>query len=655
MKSSFLYLLLTSILVFVSCKTATLKQGNEQMERGEYYTAARTYRKVIGRIGGKNRDARAEAYYKMGRAYQLHNQTSRAESAYNYAIKSNYADSLVYFYMGQVKQKLGRWKEGAHYFQTYLSYDSLNVAAHNGLLMCQKLEDIRRNPTRYVVKMAPVLNYSAGSDFTASFMGKEGEKVFFASTRRQAKGKSRSDITGQKNADIFYSQKDDKGRWSKPKPIDSEMNSENDEGAMSVTSDGLRMYFTRSRNLKEAVTEICYAQRIEDQWGIPQILKLTKDSLTAVAHPSVSADGSYLYFVSDMPGGVGGLDIWRAKLGGDEVMYIENMGKEINTAEDEMFPFIREDGSLYFASRGWPGLGGLDIFKATPDQKGGWVVKNMGMPVNSTGDDFGITYYSLEEKGILSSDRGNARGFDKLYFFELPELKCFFEGSVRGERKTPLKQAKIHIVGDSGYYAKQPVRADATFQFKITQGEQYAVQASCPGYLSVAEYFTAPKQDQDYSNRKDFVLMPIAKTIRVDNIFFDFNQATLRPESKGALDYLIMLLTENPNITIELSSHTDIIGSEAYNLDLSNRRAKSVVDYLIDAGMSADRLTPKGYGKSVPVVVDDELADQYPFLQYGDVLSEEYIKRLPAEQEEIARQLSRRTEFKVLRTDYNLY
>ncbi|MGL5785335.1 MAG: OmpA family protein, partial [Bacteroidales bacterium] len=243
----------------------------------------------------------------------------------------------------------------------------------------------------------------------------------------------------------------------------------------------------------------------------------------------------------------------------------------------------------------------------------------MGMPLNSTGDDFGITYYSLEEKGVLSSDRGNARGFDKLYFFELPELKCLFEGSVRGERKTLLNQAKIHIVGDSGYYEKRPVRQDATYQFKIRQGEQYAVQASCTGYLSVAEYFTVPKQDQDYSNRKDFVLMPIAKTIRVDNIFFDFNQATLRSESKGALDYLIMLLTENPNITIELSSHTDIIGSEVYNLDLSNRRAKSVVDYLIDAGMSADRLTPKGYGKSVPVVVDDEIADQYPFLQYGDV------------------------------------
>ncbi|MGL5690169.1 MAG: OmpA family protein, partial [Bacteroidales bacterium] len=457
-----------------------------------------------------------------------------------------------------------------------------------------------------------------GSDYSASFTGKEGDKVFFASTRRQAKGKSRSDITGQKNADIFYSRKDDKDRWSKPKPMDSEINTENDEGAMSVTGNGLRMYFTRSRNIKEAVTGIYFAQRMEDQWGVPQKLKLTEDSLTTVAHPSVSADGDYLYFVSDMPGGAGGLDIWRAKLNGDEVMYIENMGEDINTGEDEMFPFIREDGTLYFASRGWPGLGGLDIFKATPDRKGGWTVENMGMPVNSTGDDFGITYYSLEEKGILSSDRGDTRGFDKLYFFELPELKCIFEGSVKGERKTPLNQAKIHIVGDSGYYEKQPVRANAGYQFKIKQGEKYAVQASCPGYLSVAEYFTAPKQEKDFSYRKDFELIPVAKTIRVDNIFFDFDQSTLRPESQGALDYLIMLLTENPHITIELSSHTDIIGSEAYNLDLSNRRAKSVVDYLIKAGISADRLTPKGYGKSVPVIVDDEIADRYPFLQYGD-------------------------------------
>lgn len=655
MRLSLPHILIAILLVFVSCKTATMKQGNEQMERGEYYAAARTYRKVIGKTSGKDKAARAEAYFRMGRAYQLHNQIPRAESAYNYAIKSDCNDSTVYLYMGQVKQKSGRWKDGAHYFETYLRFDSTHLSAQNGYMMCQKLEMIRRNPTRYTVRMAPVLNYSAGSDYSTSFMGQDGTKIFFASTRRQAKGKGKSDITGQKNADIFYSQKDDKGRWSKPKAIDSDINSENDEGVMSLTGDGLRMYFTRSRNIKEAVTEICYAQRIEDQWGKPQVLKLTKDSLTAVAHPSISADGGFLYFVSDMPGGSGGLDIWRAKMGTDEVMYIENLGPEINTSEDEMFPFIREDGTLYFASRGWPGLGGLDIFKASVTSAGSWKVENMGMPVNSTGDDFGISYFGPEEKGFFSSDRGNSRGYDKLYTFELPELKCFFEGNVRGERKVPLKEARIHIVGDSGYYEKQPVRQDATYQFKIRQGEKYAVQASCPGYLSVAEYFTPPKQDQDYVYRKEFVLMPVAKTIRVDNIFFDFNQATLRPESKGALDYLIMILNENPNITIELSSHTDIIGSDTYNMDLSNRRAKSVVDYLIDSGVDKERLTPRGYGKTVPVVVDDDMADLYPFLQYGDILSEDYIRRLPADQEEIARQLSRRTEFKVLRTDYNLY
>lgn len=648
-------LILFLFIVLTSCKSASMKTADDQFKQGEYYESARTYRKVIGKISGKNKDERAEAYFKMGRAYQLYNQTSRAESAYNYAIKAKYSNPLVYLYMAQVKQKLGRYKEAATNYQLYLDADPTNQQALNALRMCEQIDDLRKNPSRYLVRMAPTVNYTGGSDYSSAFLGKEGEQLFFATTRRQAKGKDKSKITGQKNADIYFSVRDEKGRWAKPKPVEGEINTPADEGAVSISGDGMRMYFTRSRNQDEAVMEIMYSQRNEEEWGNPQVLKVTKDSLTAVGQPSISPQGDWLYFVSDMPGGVGGLDIWRGKMIGNDISFIENMGEEINTPEDEMFPFIRETGVLYFASKGHPGFGGLDLFKATPNQSGKWEVVNMGMPLNSAGDDFGIAFYNLEEKGFLSSDRGASRGYDRLYSFELPELKCFLEGTVKNDRKQPLREAKVHVVGDNGFYQKQPVRTDGSFRFKLEQGVKYAVQASCRGYLSVADYFDTPVEEKDFIHKKDFVLMPIAKTIRVDNVLFDFNKATLRPESKDALNYLVMILNENPNITIELASHTDIIGSAEYNLDLSNRRAQSVVDYLIHAGIEKERLTPKGYGKTVPVVVDDDIADKYPFLNYGDVLSESFINALPEEQQEIARQLSRRTEFRVLRTDYNLY
>lgn len=648
-------LFLLFVLMFTSCKTVNIKTARQQFRQGEYFEASASFRKAIGRIPSKQKSERAEAYFEMGRCYQLSNQLTRAESAYNFALRGKHSAPELQLYTAQVKHKLGRYKEAIKFYKLYLELNPSDEVAINGLYASERAAEWRAKPTRYIVKPATRLNNNGGSDFSPAFANKEGDQLIFTSSRRQAAGKDRSLITGQKSGDLFFSKKDKRGQWETPKPLEGEVNSEHDEGTPSVTTEGGRIYFTRCRNRVESVTEILTALRSETEWGIPQPFKITKDSLTAVAHPSISAQGDWLYFVSDMPGGIGGLDIWRAKLSGGEVSYIENLGDTINTPGNEMFPFIREDGQLFFASDGHPGFGGLDIFRATPDEEQGWRVNNMGFPINSSADDFGIVYLNLEERGFLSSNRGSTRGYDKLFTFELPELKCFVEGALRDDRKNPLREGRIHLVGDNGFYQKLPVKTDGTYRFKLEPGVRYALQASSRGYLNVADYFEVPPQEKDWLLRKDFTLMQIARTIRVENIFFDHNQATLKPESDESLQELMGVLAQNPNITIELSSHTDFTGPEAYNQALSERRAQSVVAYLINQGVDPFRLTPKGYGESSPAGVTEEIAERYDYLPEGEMLSEEFILTLTEEQQEVAKGLNRRTEFRVLRTDFNLF
>ncbi|MGL5014551.1 MAG: OmpA family protein [Bacteroidales bacterium] len=652
-----LYIPIVIVILFMlsSCKTVTIKSARQQYIQGEYYEASTSYRKAIGRIPSKNKDQKAEAYFEMGRCYQLSNQMTRAESAYNFAIRGKYGSPELYLRMAQVKHKIGRYKEATDNYKKYLEQNPSDEVAINGLMASESAANWRANPTRYVVKPATRLNNNGGSDFSAAFANKEGDQLIFTSTRRQVKGKDKSLITGQKSGDLFFSKKDKRGHWEAPKPLEGEVNSDHDEGVPTLSIEGSTLYFTRCRNREESVTEILKAQKSEVEWGVPQLFKITKDSLTAVAHPSLSPQGDWLYFVSDMQGGIGGLDIWRARLSGGSVEYIENLGDTINTAGNEMFPFIREDGVLFFASDGHPGFGGLDIFKATPTEDESWFVSNMGFPINSPSDDFGIVYLNLEEKGFISSNRGSTRGYDKLFTFELPELKCFVEGSVRDDRKNPLREARINIVGDNGFYQKLPVKTDGTYRFRLEPGVRYAIQATSRGYLNVADYFDVPSEEKDWMFKKDFTLMQIARTIRVENVFFDHNMSTLKPESDKALMELIEVLNQNPNITIELSSHTDYTGSDLYNQNLSDRRAKTVVDYLISNGVDPLRLTPKGYGESSPVGVSEELNERFDFLPIGEILTEEFILSLTPEQQEIAKALNRRTEFRVLRTDFNLF
>ena len=450
--------------------------------------------------------------------------------------------------------------------------------------------------------------------------------------------------------------KNEHDRWQTPEPVEGELNTEWDEGIVSFSPDGSTMYLTRAvrSNSSDSGVEICVSRRSDEQWGAPEKFEITADTLSSYAHPAVSPSGEYLYFTSDMPG-YGGKDLWRINLK-ERAGSLENLGNAVNTPGDEMFPYMLTDSILMFASDGHPGLGGLDIFRATLTPSGGWKVENMGSPINSEGDDFGITYASPgHEAGYFSSNRGDRRGYDHLYSFELPDLQITISGHVYDKDEEPVAGAVIRIVGDDGTNLKTTARNDGFFSFPLNAGVKYAMMAGAKGFLNARQEFTSDTAEQDADYSIDFFLASITKPNIVDNIFYDFDKASLRPESEKALDEIAQMLRDNPNITVEMASHTDRHGSDEYNINLSLRRAKSVVDYLINAGIPAERLQAQGYGESRPKKVTKRIAREHPELPEGQLLDEEYIMTLPEELQEIADQINRRTEFQVLSINYNMF
>ena len=649
-----LFLLIVSSLY--SCKSAKLSDAEEKQRIGEYYEAAAIYRKVYTKTSPKKRDLRGYIAYRMAECNRLINNTAKATSAYMNAIRYDYPDSTVYLRMGQMLQKTGRYPEAIKNYDIYMENDPSNLLAINGIQGCELAPGWKKNPTRYEVRRMDKFNSRRG-EFSPMLAGDKYDQLYFASSRSKDKDAKVSAITGQNNNNLFLVKQDEKGAWLAPVELEDEVNTEYDEGTPSFSPDGNTMYYTYCAQDPEGprTAEIYISTRSSAKWGKGTRATIVKDSVTALGHPSISPDGKYLYFVSDAVGGFGGKDIFRARVAGNDFGPMENLGEEINTPGDEMFPYVRDSVTLYFASNGHPGMGGLDLFKATQDSTGKWNVENLGAPINSMGDDFGITFAGKEERGFFCSNRNDARGYDHIYSFELPTITIFIEGIVNDVDEYPIEDATVRIVGKDGLNVKVPVKKDVTYRVELERDIRYVMMASARGYLNQNyELHTGPEEKNE-TYIVDFFLSPISKPVVIDNIFYDFDKATLRPESKKALDEMIKMLNDNPNVTIELGAHTDRKGTDQYNERLAQRRAQSVVDYLIAGGIEAARLEAKGYGESVPKTINKKMAKQFDFLKEGDVLTEEFILALPPEQQEIADQINRRTEFKVLRTNYNLF
>ncbi len=660
-KQFFLYtkvlaLLVLSLLLLAGCGAEkNMKKAEKFMAIGEYYDAASQYKQAYSKTPPKERDRRGLIAGKMAVCYRKINSTPKAVAAYRNMVRYNKATVDDRLELGRQLLKNGDYKQAAEQFRVVLDSMPDNVLARNGLLSAQQAPVWKKQGSRYTVKRMDVFN-SRRAEYSPMLSGDQFDQLYFTSTRNDATGDELSGITGTKNGDIFVSQKDDKGKWSKPEVVNGGLNTEADEGASCLSPDQREMYLTQcvTDPSYPRYAQIVKSNRSDAAWGKASSVELTKDTLSCFAHPAVSPDGQWLYFVSDMPGGKGGLDIWRVRITSAGYGGVENLGEPINTPGNEMFPTFRPNGDLYFSSDGHPGMGGLDIFIAHPGKTGRYVLEHPGYPLNSQGDDFGMTFEGVKNRGFFSSNRNDGRGWDHIYSFVNPEIVQSVKGWVYEQEGYELPAAQVYMIGSDGTNLKLGVKSDGSFEKELTPGVEYMFLATCKGFLNHKEELKVVLMNDSHEYVLQFPLASITAPVLIDNIFYDFNKATLRPESQTALDELVKLLNENPNVTIELSSHCDYKGSSAYNKLLAQRRAESVVNYLVDKGIARDRLSPVGYGKEKPKTIKKKLTEKLTWLKEGDVLTEEFIKKLDPEKQEICNQLNRRTEFIVLRTTYGL-
>ncbi len=650
-------------LILTGCSAEhAMKKGDKYYALGEYFDAATQYRRAYAQTPVKERKLRGQRALKLADCYRRINYTQRAIAAYRNALRYGQQDSMTSLYLGQQLLKNANYKEAGKVFDDML-VDSVaaqspafaKILAQNGKRSAQGAPVWKQEGSRYTVKRENIFN-SRRAEYSPVLGGDAYDRLYFTSTRNEATGDELSGITGTKNADIFMSQKDEQGKWQRPQVIDSELNSNDDEGACCLTPDGHTMYLTvcKTDNNYPRYAKIASSRRSDAAWTKAQEVELTRDTLSLFAHPAVSPDGKWLYFVSDMPGGEGGKDIWRVRLSETSMGGVENLGAPVNTPGDELFPTFRPNGDLYFSSNGHEGMGGLDIFIAKPNAFG-WQLEHPGFPLNSQGDDFGMTFEGMLNKGYFSSNRGDAHGWDHIYSFENPEIIQTVKGWVYEQEGYELPQAIVYLVGNDGTNLKLSVKGDGSFTQQIKPNVDYVLLGTCVGYLNHKEELRVEPAEDSEEYVLQFPLASITAPVLIDNIFYDFDKATLRPESTEALDKLVVLLNENPHVTIELAAHCDYKGSEEYNVRLSQRRAESVIRYLIQKGIAKERLQAKGYGKGSPKKIRKKLTEKYTFLKENDVLTEDYVRTFTPEEQEICNQLNRRTEFRVTSTTYGMF
>ena len=658
-----------------------IKKGEKFFSLGEYYDAANEFKQAYQKTPPKEREKRGQISRQLALSCDKINSSQRAVAAYRNVIRYKQDDAETHFALARNLMRSGSYKEAEREFQAAVdsidalysrwaeaseeeqpttgmrdSMKTMMTMAEEGIVAARQAPAIKQQGSRYTVKKMEIFN-SRRSDYSPMLFGDQYDQLYWTSTRNEAQGEEVSGITGVKAGDIFMSEKDDKGKWGKPQEIASGLNTEYDEGTPAFSTDGREMYITQCPvdAAYPRFATIATSNRSDAAWGKANKMEISRDTLSSYAHPAISPDGNWLYFCSDMPGGKGGKDIWRVRISGNSVGGVENLGAPVNTPGDEMFPTFRPNGDLYFSSDGHPGLGGLDIFIAHVGEDHKYHLEHPGYPLNSQGDDFGCTFEGPHNRGFFSSNRGDGKGWDHIYSFECPEIVQTVKGWVYEMEGYELPAAQVYLVGDDGTNQKLSVKGDGSFEQVVTPGVSYIMLATCKGFLNHKEELRVDSVEESQEYVLQFPLASIRVPVMIDNIFYDFNKATLRPESETALDELVKLLDENPNVTIELSAHCDYKGSSEYNKGLSQRRAESVVNYLIEHGISNDRLSPVGYGKEKPKTVRKRLTEKYPWLKEGDVLTEDFIKQQDEKNQEICNQLNRRTEFIVLRTTYGMF
>lgn len=660
-------LILTFILSLAAfplfAQNRALRAAEDAFNNMQFNVALSKYKKALSKT--KSKPEKEVISYQMAECYRIINNTRRAEAAYKRLAKTKYAASnpLVFLHLAEALKSNEKYPEAKTYFEKYTQAAPGDPRGPTGSLSCTLAQEWLENPTKYQIKPEKALN-SRESDFSVTYADKLFNTIIFTSTREAATGKEMDNWTGQNFSDLFVSKLDPKGQWSTPVQLETGnvLNTEANEGNPSVNSRFNQMYFTRCPNDKGTLQgcKIMFSRRAGRNWGEPTALNLGGDSTTVFGNPSISPDELTLLFSSNLPKGQGGKDIWMAtrKTTNDNFGRPLNAGPVINTPGDEMFPFMRNDTTLYFASNGHPGIGGLDIFRST-FSNGAWTKPvNMQAPINSPGDDFAIVFNPEEDKGFFSSNRKGGRGSDDLYSFVNPPVIFTLSGVVKDDKTLQFVQgAVVKMTGSNGTSVETKTDAKGYYSFSKTQikpNTTYEFICVKANYLNKKAKETTVGLESSKDFTIDFRLEPIPdKPVVLPDILYDLAKWDLKPQYQDSLQGLIKTLDENETLIIELASHTDSRGTDESNDVLSQKRAESVVNYLIDRGIDPNRLIAKGYGERVPRRLNkDVLKDGFLF-KSGTLLSQSFVDSLTTKlAQEAAYALNRRTEFRIISKDF---
>jgi peptidoglycan-associated lipoprotein len=642
------------------------KSADEAFAKQQYSLAIDKYKKAYSRVK-KDKDEKTRINAQLAECYRLTGNYKRAEAYYKRLIKAEYDKSNpeILLHFANMLKINGDYEEAIVQYNAYTERVPDDPRGKNGAEATALIEKWIENPSKYEVTNVKKIN-SREADFAPAYTTDNYNEIVFTSTREGATGKETDDWTGQNFSDLFIAKIDRKDEWSEPVLFDQSetINTEANEGAAMFNAKFNTVYFTKCPNVpqKESGCQIYMAKRTGRNWSKPDMVEINGiDTLSTIGQPTLSEDELIIYFAGNRRNGMGGKDIWVAYRDSksDGFGRPMNLGEVINTPGDEMFPFLRNDTTLYFASDGHGGMGGLDIFISTIDTAGNWGPPvNLKYPMNSTSDDFGIVFHPTDEYGFFSSNRKGTRGLEDIYYFIEPPLLFTLVGTVKDDRTLmSMSDVNVQLIGSSGISVSTRTNDEGYYTFGESQVEQnttYEVIVSKPNYFNAKKTFTTVGVEFSKEFVKDFNMIPIpAEPIELPEILYDLAKWELKPQYQDSLQGLIQTLRDNPNIVIELASHTDARDSDERNDVLSQRRAQSVVDYLIIRGIDPARMVAKGYGERVPLTLKkDVVRDGFQFTE-GTTLDEEYIASLSSTAEkEAAHQLNRRTEFRVLRKDY---
>lgn len=738
------FLLMTAMMVASFANAQSIaKKADDLFDQYRYVEACKEYEKAYNKIKN-NKAEKNRIYFQIAECYRLTYNYPMAKVIYKRLVNEEYykSERKLYFNLAEMCRFQEEFEEAEIYYDKYLELEPDDTHAIKRKKSLIHHAEMGQHRTRHEVTQMDDWN-SDFNDFAPRFLGNDTTKVLFTSSRfAEGEGENRDPWTDQAFSDIYFVFMDRNGQWnSTPEPWDKsgKINTAVNEGEPSFTPDGNMVFFTRC-DIRENTTSLC---RIYSSTRTPETLdkkgkkgtakkktlkKTTKkkgkkgkdindeqpaemeqptelkagewsepvyvhlgDTAYSYLYPAITSDGLTLYFTSDMPGGFGEYDIWRAtrKSTADDFGRPVNLTSVVNTPGKEMMPVLRNDSLLYFSSDGLPGVGGQDLFSTKLSPNGRWSVpQHLGVPINSSYDELSIVFYpdnemsNIVERGFFSSNRpynephndanrnenrstkrkGPLPINDNIFYFELQGLNYAIQGTVRDEKSMQLiKDARLKIVGSDGMEAETRTDKKGFYKFDSTLIRRDVVYKM---YLSKSGYYSTEGSEstRGYTTNKtlvhDFRMEPVPRRpIVLPQIQFDLAKADLKADFMDSLMDLYLIMDNNPNLVVEIRSHTDCQPYVGLTNDtLSQRRAQSVVDYLVSRGIERDRLVAKGYAERVPRVLDEDMVVEYNGQKYefsaGSVMDCDYIATLSGDRQQAAHSLNRRIEFLVLREDY---